>query len=384
MAVANAETTAGAAAVYYFIDDNRAYRGPVTFETLHLLFATEAITPNTYVFADSISKDHSWIRLKRVPELLAQLRQPLPDASEAGGGAPADAPAASTMAEDSKQRPSMRSSQGGQQASTATPREDVGGGTQGSSGAIDTAADDAEMDGLHPKGSDAVRSVPRQKVNPTIGRSSAGGSSGAIDVSDSDARPGAEASAKVAALAPQPAPQPAANPAFFLNQAQPRDCLYADHFANAPKATSKQASPRRGFFGIRKPAKSAFGKPLAACELDSGTGVPVVLVQLRDMLFSHNGQLVEGIFRVSPAQSLLKAAQQDAERNQFSKVAAAGPESIATLIKLWFRKWRRSPLPYPPSPLPSIPQRDPSRPFPLVGPPSALPPPPRPTFLPSS
>ena len=64
--------------VYYFIDDNRAYRGPVSEETLHLLFATEAITRSTYVFADHLSADHSWIRLKRLPDLLDQLMQPLP------------------------------------------------------------------------------------------------------------------------------------------------------------------------------------------------------------------------------------------------------------------------------------------------------------------
>ena len=69
---------------------------------------------------------------------------------------------------------------------------------------------------------------------------------------------------------------------------------------------SKVASPRRGFFGTRKPPKSAFGKPLASCELDPKLGVPLTLVQLRAMLFAHNGCNVEGIFRVSPAQSTLK------------------------------------------------------------------------------
>ena len=48
--MASSVATGGTAAAYYFIDDNRAYRGPVTLDTLHLLFATEAITTNTYVF----------------------------------------------------------------------------------------------------------------------------------------------------------------------------------------------------------------------------------------------------------------------------------------------------------------------------------------------
>ena len=42
------------AACWYFIDNNRAYRGPVSKETLRYLYSTKAITGKTYVFAENL------------------------------------------------------------------------------------------------------------------------------------------------------------------------------------------------------------------------------------------------------------------------------------------------------------------------------------------
>ena len=64
---------------FFFIDANRAYRGPVTKQTLHFLLQTSAISPQTYVFAEHLKEanNNSWVRLKRLPELLEELSKPL-------------------------------------------------------------------------------------------------------------------------------------------------------------------------------------------------------------------------------------------------------------------------------------------------------------------
>ena len=41
---------------YFFIDANRAYRGPVTKSTLRHLFSTQSISPSTYVFSEHLEE----------------------------------------------------------------------------------------------------------------------------------------------------------------------------------------------------------------------------------------------------------------------------------------------------------------------------------------
>ena len=59
------------------------------------------------------------------------------------------------------------------------------------------------------------------------------------------------------------------------------------------------------------------------------------LSTLRSMLFAQNGHLAEGVFRVSPSSSVFAVAKKDTESNHLDKIS--DPESLAQLIKLWFR-----------------------------------------------
>ena len=65
------------AACWYFIDNNRAYRGPVSKETLRYLYSTKAITGKTYVFAENLGaiERRNVKRSKRHSAKLAQRRR---------------------------------------------------------------------------------------------------------------------------------------------------------------------------------------------------------------------------------------------------------------------------------------------------------------------
>eukprot|EP00964_Phaeocystis_antarctica_P125662 scaffold89323_cov72-Phaeocystis_antarctica.AAC.2 len=61
----------------------QAYRGPVTKETLHFLYSTKAITPNTYAFSEEHSANRAWTRIRKMPELSEELERPLPSQAPA-------------------------------------------------------------------------------------------------------------------------------------------------------------------------------------------------------------------------------------------------------------------------------------------------------------
>ena len=65
------------AACWYFIDNNRAYRGPVSKETLRYLYSTKAITGKTYVFAENLAAEgpRQWTRVHKLPELHEELQR---------------------------------------------------------------------------------------------------------------------------------------------------------------------------------------------------------------------------------------------------------------------------------------------------------------------
>mmetsp|Transcript_8051 Transcript_8051/g.23849 ORF Transcript_8051/g.23849 Transcript_8051/m.23849 type:complete len:315 (-) Transcript_8051:843-1787(-) len=72
-------STASAAqsdAAWYFIDSNRAYRGPISGETLHFLYSTNAITKQTYVFTEKLSSSRQWTRIRKIDWLYKSLEQP--------------------------------------------------------------------------------------------------------------------------------------------------------------------------------------------------------------------------------------------------------------------------------------------------------------------
>ena len=65
------------AACWYFIDNNRAYRGPVSKEALRYLYSTKAITGKTYVFAENLAAEgpRQWTRVHKLPELHEELQR---------------------------------------------------------------------------------------------------------------------------------------------------------------------------------------------------------------------------------------------------------------------------------------------------------------------
>lgn len=286
---------------FFFIDANRAYRGPVNRGTLQHLFHTQAITTATYIFSEGLAEcDNSWVRLKRLPLLLEELQRPM-----AG-----DAPSAATTASST--------------AAPLTTAAPTAGGASAASSAAPASAPTPAPD-----------TVPRTSTNPTA--------QGA----------GAPVGAAAATVL-----QPAA-------RAAPARERLSGYFPAPTQATAAQPRPSTGhsgpfrFFGSRSKgaaaSKGGFGQPLHLCTLGED-GVPEVLAKLRTMLFAQNGHLVEGIFRVSPSSSALKAARHDAETNHLEKIR--DPECVAQLIKLWFRTRttppsRRTQHPHPRRPFPS-------------------------------
>jgi len=114
--------------------------------------------------------------------------------------------------------------------------------------------------------------------------------------------------------------------------------------ANAPSRASSAGGgkSRRAWFGKGKAGAPSpkstwrFGQPLdTSTPLTSG-GVPTTLEQLRMVLLQGEGYMIEGIFRVSPAASALKASRELAEAGRAARISDL--ESAAQLIKVWFRE----------------------------------------------
>lgn len=243
-------------ATWYFIDANRAYRGPVTKETLHFLFSTKAITPNTYVFCESSSTSRAWTRIRKMPELSEVLNQPLPSSSAAPAAASADTCSTSLAAlvpypQSSKRNPAALGA-GGPSASLAADSPMV--------------------------------ATPRATVT----------------------------------MVPQ------------AMKAQ-EGVKLSTYFKTTVVVTKAK---KGGFFG-KKPGKHQFGQPLLSVVIDDN-GVPEGLSLLSECLARGKGELVEGIFRVSPATSTLKACRALAEAGKHKEIGDM--ESVAHLIKLWFRE----------------------------------------------
>jgi len=289
------EATPPAELEWFFIDSNKAFRGPVNETTLHQLLASGAITGQTYIFAEHLGTGNAWVRLKRLPELFAAISAPRgpvdgPIKARHGGGRGMKLPAPPTHA-----------------PAAAAPAAE-------NSSACDPTAS-----------------------SPSNEASSA----------DLIAAP------STAASAPPSSTQPSrtnAAPTRSLNEqsdSQAPELLF-QHFRAAPNKPSpvRPSSGRsRWLFGSRKSspeaALCAFGKPVRALTLD-GEGMPVLLSRMRQQLFGMNGHLVEGIFRVSPGAAELKLARRHLDAGQLAKVASA--ECLAQLIKLWFRELPESVL----------------------------------------
>lgn len=84
----------------------------------------------------------------------------------------------------------------------------------------------------------------------------------------------------------------------------------------------------------REVTKWSFGQPIS--EVSLSDGVPYVLTALRSAMWKRQGQLSEGIFRVSPAASDLKAHRAMVEAGRFDELHDV--DCIAQLIKLWFKE----------------------------------------------
>jgi len=105
-----------------------------------------------------------------------------------------------------------------------------------------------------------------------------------------------------------------------------------------PSDVQRKGGGKGGFFTslFSKSSKpKQFGVPLSSLPT-SENGVPEILEELLQLLYRRKGHLIEGIFRVSPAASALKAARQAAEVGQWERIADM--EAAAQLIKVWFKE----------------------------------------------
>ena len=294
----------------------------MTVDTLHYLFATGAIDGQTYVYAEHLEGGNSWVRLKRVPELVALVKRPCDASVESSS--PSAAKVQQNKSSDERAYGELYPRTAPAQTHSAT-----GGGSH-----------------MLPVGAapSQAASIPSQAINPA-----------------------AQTAAPIVVPPPQaPAIQPP-------EQLEP---LY-HHFASAPAKQPPCPAPapakaKRSWFGFgprRESAKtpqttangassSSFGQPLASVPRDATSGAPLILCQLRSMLFEAQGHTVEGIFRVSPGPTALSDARRHAHAGHVSKVE--DPESLAQLIKEWFREWPQSLLPRPlPRPLSRHPSHTP-------------------------
>ena len=110
--------------------------------------------------------------------------------------------------------------------------------------------------------------------------------------------------------------------------------LLAKAQATPRSARERPKTARRSFFRRKKkPPRYPFGTALGAVPVDDA-GIPVVLAELRRLLWAGKGHLLEGIFRVSPGASTLQAMRTLAEAGQFDQIRDM--ESAAQMIKAWF------------------------------------------------
>jgi hypothetical protein len=114
----------------------------------------------------------------------------------------------------------------------------------------------------------------------------------------------------------------------------------AESFRTVARPRSEGKSKRGWFSNKGRPLQtspaSSFGQPLDESTKLAPEGVPEMLEQLRKLLLCGRGFQREGIFRVSPATSALKASRALAESDQVSSITDL--ESAAQLIKIWFRE----------------------------------------------
>uniref|UniRef100_A0A7S4F5H1 Rho-GAP domain-containing protein n=1 Tax=Chrysotila carterae TaxID=13221 RepID=A0A7S4F5H1_CHRCT len=277
---------------WYFIDENRAYRGPVSKQTLHYLFSTHAISRNTYVFTEQLTESREWIRIRKLPHLLEELQKPL-----RADGVPV--------------------------AQSAPPNMDPNAQRAG--------ADAAAAGGGGAHGAPSGRQAEAQS-----GASGTAAARAAAQLSMDRAAPLAADSPMVATHRVELNMAPANLQAFAANSGGSSKKLSELISSTSPSAKRKDKGPGFSFKNmiLRQP-KYKFGLPLHEVRFGED-GVPEILTSLRNLLWEQKGHLIEGIFRVPPSASALKLARQNAENGSLEKITDM--ESVAQLIKLWFRE----------------------------------------------
>mmetsp|Transcript_26401 Transcript_26401/g.83687 ORF Transcript_26401/g.83687 Transcript_26401/m.83687 type:complete len:448 (+) Transcript_26401:71-1414(+) len=302
-------------ASWYFIDANRAYRGPITKETLHFLYNTGAITKQTYVFTENLTQSRQWVRIKKVEWLHQQLDKP----RAAGQTAPASKPTAATL---SPTGGDQRSSRGKASHTVSVPKpgrapsgplcKNAAAGAEASNStrsADDVPVPQSSTTVATPRQSQIISMAPANFQIDSCSLNSQRSSWGTTSVTG--ARPPQKLSEKLESS--------------FRAAARPRS----------------DGKGKRGWFSNKgKPVQtnpaSSFGQSLDDSTKLAPEGVPEMLEQLRKLLLYGQGFQREGIFRVSPATSALKASRTLAEADQVSNITDL--ESAAQLIKVWFRE----------------------------------------------
>lgn len=299
-------------AIWYFIDAENEFRGPVTEATMHYLYSNGHISMKTYVFSEHADCNQQWVRLKRMPELAAALTRPRALSQR---DRTSKIQYAANVDDADATVPLSPSSSARNEVSEVSSAA----GTKPAASALSsTAAASAAM---------AAPSPPPPTQSPT--------SAAAIPASPDT---------------PTSELPPARLPGRGGEGSSQADSLF-QYFASSPKSagarTGVQARSSTGrlwpFSGRRSSSKSValIGQPLLSCQLDE-SGVPVALAEMRRQLFGVEGHLEEGIFRLNAGAAAKKAARQHADAGQLAKVR--DPACLSALIKSWFAELPESVL----------------------------------------
>lgn len=270
------------------------------------------------VFTENLTQSRQWVRIKKVEWLHQQLEKP----RAAGQATPGSKPTAGAPSMTSSDRRSSRS-KFLHTASALKPGRAASGIFYKNAGA------EAEASNSTPNSMRAADEVPVPQSLPTVATPRQ-----SQNVSMTPANFQGDSCALISQRSSGATSVMGARPPQKLSQ------KLEDSFRTAARPRSDGKGKRGCFSNKGKPVQtnpaSSFGQPLDETTRLAPEGIPELLEQLRQRLLHGRGYQSEGIFRVSPATSSLKASRALAEADQVSSITDL--ESAAQLIKIWFRE----------------------------------------------
>lgn len=312
----------------------QAYRGPITKDTLHFLYSTGAITKQTYVFTEGLTPTRQWVRIRKVDWLLSDVEKPMASSRKrsAGSAKPAKDPTPRRGSADkpAAEQPAAKEAQPPQAGSAAKPVSQSSSRSSASPGPFAKMASDKKANDAN--GADALDDVPTPDNAPVVATPRHSN----ISMAPANFQTGSPTSHSSGWGATSMTGGAAGALAGQKLSVKLNECYRALDPSHAPGKGKRNA----WFASKGKPAQttpsSSFGQPLDGSSKLSREGVPDLLEQLRKVLLKGKGYRIEGIFRVSPATSALKASRMLAENGQVDQITDL--ESAAQLIKIWFRE----------------------------------------------